>query len=104
MISNKDICNVTISCRDDYCQEEDDEDCLLLNKEWKVQPLIVFVLGVPMVLACRDHNISNKVDLQRMMIHQYRQPSHALSSSIPGQLCHAVVKSRTLWTIRCSEY
>ena len=46
MISNKAAFKYVISARDDYARDDKDQDCLLLNPNWKVKPSISFVNGI----------------------------------------------------------
>jgi len=93
--------NFVISARDDYVREEGDEDLLLFNPKWKVQPSIAFIEGKgPCVLSCRDHDFGNKF----FMIHPCRQPKHILPAETSDQLCHAVIKSRTIKPVKASAF
>jgi hypothetical protein len=87
LMSNMKKLSLILSSRDDYIRREGDEDCWLLNPEWKIKPSIIIVKGKgPMVLTCRDHDGGNKY----YMIHPCRQPKHNLASDKADQLCHAV--------------
>ena len=78
--------------RDDYIRINDDYDEWLLNDEWKIQPSIAFVDGVPQVLTCKDHDKGSKL----YHIHTPRQPLHNLPSKYSDQLCHCVMRCRTV--------
>lgn len=87
--------------RDDYAHDDKDQDCLLLNPNWKVKPSIYFVNGIgTVVLTCSDHNKGNT----SLMIHPCRQPSHILPSEFSDQLCHVVIKPRCIKPIKASQY
>jgi len=96
-------CRNLLPARDDYIRSSEEEyDWLLLNPEWRVQPCIAFFDGIPFVLSCRDHDYTNK-DNQLYMIHAPRW-EHNLPSKQSDQLCHAVVKPRTVRQMRASAY
>ena len=89
------------SCRDDYIRFYDEYDMWLLNSNWKVMPSITFVNNQgPRIMVCRDHNGGTP----RLMIHPLRQPHHILPSPHPDQLCHCVIKSRTIKQLKASHY
>ena len=101
MISNKAAFKYVILARDDYAHDDKDQDCLLLNPNWKVKPSIAFVNGIgPVVLTCSDHNKGNT----SLMIHPCRQPSHILPAELSDQLCHAVIKPRCIKPMKASQY
>ena len=88
-------------CRDDYIRGNNDYDCLLLNKEWTVKPSFCLRrnFGVQ-VMTCQDHDKG----CPRCMIHPPRQPNHILSSKYSDQLCHAVIKPRTISMSKAQKY
>ena len=88
-----------ISARDDYLRAEGDEDQWLFNPNWKVQPSIAFVDGCPRVLTCNNHNKGSNL----FMIHPCRW-KHNLPTERSDQLCHAVVKCRTIRPVQASTY
>ena len=90
------------SSRDDYLREDtQDYDCLLLNPKWIVRPCIVFVQDRgPLIMTCREHYKGTG----KMYIHPPRQPHHILPSKSGDQLCHAIVKSRTIRPMRACKY
>jgi hypothetical protein len=93
LMSNVMKLNLTFSARDDYIRREGDEDRWLLNPDWKIEPSVIIIKGMgPMVLTCRDHHGGDK----KFMIHPCRQPHHNLPAGRADQLCHAVVKCRTV--------
>jgi hypothetical protein len=72
----------------------------LLNPEWKVLPSIAFVSRVHKVLTCMDHKGGSKL----FHIHKCRQPIHNLSAAKSDQLCHGVIRTRTVKPMKKSEY
>ena len=88
-------------CREDYIRPSNDYDCLLLNKEWTVKPSFCLRrnFGVQ-VMTCQDHNKG----CPRCMIHPPRQPHHILSSKYSDQMCHAVIKPRTISMSKAQKY
>ena len=53
-----------------------------------------------MVLSCREHHkVTNK-----QYLHTPRQPNHILPSGKGDQLCHDVIKPRTIKPMRASKY
>ena len=92
------------STKDDYIRDTANEeyDILLFNPEWKVSPAISFVEGKgPCVLACRRHIGGTG----NYYIHTPRQPTrHTLPSKQGDQLCHAVMKSRTIKQTKAKKY
>ena len=51
-------------------------------------------------MTCNDHNNGTK----KLMIHPPRQPHHILSPYHPDQLCHAVIKPRTVKPMKSASY
>ena len=89
------------TARDDYIRKNDDYDAWLLNfKDLKIEPSIAFVNGYPQVLTCHDHDRGSKL----YSIHPPRQPIHNLPSRYSDQLCHCVMKCRTVKPIQKSKY
>ena len=81
----------------DHTEYED----LLLNPSWKVKPCLAFIEGKgPMVLSCREHHKGTN----KQYLHTPRQPNHILPSGKGDQLCHAVIKPRTIKPMRASKY
>ena len=92
---------LTTSARDNYIRFRDDYECWLLNKkEWSVKPSIATCDDGVFVLTCRDHNKGCK----GYMLHPPRQPNHILPSKHPDQLCHAIVKPRTIHLMKACAY
>ena len=78
--------------RDDYFRNSSDGyDMWLYNPEWKVFPSIAFFNGSPYILSCKDHNGGCK----QLQVHCCRWKCN-ISSALSDQICHAVVKSRTV--------
>ena len=72
----------------------------LLNPNWLVKPSIVFEKGIPLIMTCKVHNDGNP----KLMVPPCRQPYHILPSERPDQLCHAVIKNRTIKPMKASGY
>ena len=91
-----------ISSRDDYLRSEiKDYDTILTNQEWKVLPRIAIVDGHgPMFLSCLKHNNGCKHNY----IHPMRIPNHIIPSRHGDQLCHAVLKPRTIKSMKAGAY
>ena len=94
MMSNGSKMAYALSSRDDYVRESKDEyDSILLNNDWKVLPCVMIDLEKgPVVMTCRNHNGGTK----KKYIHPPWHPYQHLASRIGDQLCHAVVKTRTV--------
>ena len=54
----------------------------------------------PVVMTCRNHNGGTN----KRYIHPPRHPYHNLSSRMGDQLCHAVVKTRTVQSMKALKY
>ena len=88
------------SIREDYIRDEEDDDFLLFNPEWKVMPSIAFVSGKgPVILTCKEHDNGT----ENLMIHTCRW-KHNLPSKNPDQLCQAVIQPRLLKPMKASKY
>ena len=85
---------------EDYIRFNDSYDIWLLNPNWLVKPSIVFEKGIPLIMTCKDHNGGNS----KLMVHPCRQLYHILSSERADQLCHAVIKGRTIKPMKASSY
>ena len=82
--------------RDDYIRKTfDDYDTWLHNPNWRVAPTIVMKNGIPYVLTCKDHNGGSSY----LHVHCLRWKTN-ISSHLSDQLCHAVVKPRTVKTMK----
>ena len=82
-----------ISARDDYIRPNSNScDCFLYNRNWTVMPSIVIDNGCPFFLLCRYHKNGTK----KKYIHMPRYPKSKLSSKHSDQICHAVIKTRSL--------
>jgi predicted GIY-YIG superfamily endonuclease len=89
------------NARDDFIRTDDDYDEWLSNVKWRVQPSYAFINGVPYVLTCKEHNKGSR----SLMIHTPRQPSpHILSSMYSDQICHCVIRSRTVKPLEHKSY
>ena len=82
--------------RDDFIREnKSDYDKWLENIAWRVLPTIVMKDGTPMVLTCKDHCDGSS----HFHLHCPRTPTN-ISAHLSDQLCHAVVKPRTVKTMK----
>ena len=101
MIHNVTAMQYISYCRNDYIRFTGDYDCLLLNPNWKVMPSVCLRSphGVQ-VMTCKDHDGGSK----QCMIHPPRQPKHNLASKYSDQMCHAVIKPRTVTTTKAQQY
>ena len=92
------------SSRDDYMRDigNTEYDDLLFNPDWKVLPSLAFIDGKgPCVLTCRKHDGG----CRHHYIHPPRQPGgHILTSKHNDQLCHAVMKPRTIKQVKAKQY
>ena len=91
------------SSRDDYVRDIENEqyDSLLFNPKWKVLPSLAFIDGQPAILSCRKHDGG----CRHHYIHPPRQPGgHILQSKHGDQLCHAVMKPRTIKQVKAKQY
>ena len=86
--------------RDDYIRNYWEYDCWLLNENWCVRPSIAFIQGASDVLSCRDHDKGSTL----MMIHPPCQPRGNLGSKYSDQLCHCVLRSRTIKPLQKRGY
>jgi hypothetical protein len=78
----------------DYLRSDDEgRDHVLLNKEWPILPSMRLTGGGMMLLVCRNHAKSS--DQRRLCPHLPRKVLHNLSSTMPANLCHAVLKPRS---------
>jgi hypothetical protein len=93
--------NKILNGRNDYIRTTLKYDCWLLNPGWDVKPSIIIEAGVgPQILTCSDHNGG----CNKFTIHPCLQPDHILPSAHSDQLCHAVIKSRTIKPMKASKY
>ena len=82
--------------RDDFIRDNtNDYDKWLGNVLWKVMPTIIIKNGVPFVLSCKDHDGGDC----HFHLHCPRWSTN-LSAHFSDQLCHAVVKPRTIKTMK----
>ena len=101
LLSDSDQMKTVEWARDDFFREDDDDyDCWLLNDTWKVRPSVSFINGLPKFLTCRNHGNGTK----KMFLHPPRRPDHILPSASGDQLCHAVLKPRTVKQMKASKY
>ena len=82
--------------RNDYIWESNnDYDMWIHNPDWKVLPTISFVDGYARVLTCKDHDCGCNL----IQIHCCRWRAN-IPSPVYDQVCHAVVKPRTVKHIK----
>ena len=78
----------------DYLRSDDEgRDHVLLNNEWPILPSMRLTGEGMMLLVCRNHAKSS--DQRRLCPHLPRKVLHNLSSTMPANLCHAVLKPRS---------
>ena len=93
--------NSTFSARDDYFRDcIDDYENILLNPDWKVLPSIHFIEGSPFFISYSKHKNGSK----NKYLHVPRSPIPTLPPSKSDQLCHAVIKTRTIKPLKASAY
>ena len=103
LISCIDSCEKVFSSRDDYIRKDSKSyECLLLNPNWNVLPGVLLCRhkgGV--VLTCCNHSGGTK----KKYIHIPRYPfNHNLPSKHGDQLCHVVIKPRSISSKKASKY
>ena len=89
-------------CRDDFIRYHDKYDCWLLNREdWLVMPSVVYVPNKGMqFMVCKDHDKGSV----KAYIHPPRQSNHILPCKYSDQICHAVIKPRTITQMKAQKY
>lgn len=89
------------TCRDDYLRLGKYEPWLLDYQNSVVKPAFIFhELDGPVVCTCSNHNRGTT----KFYLHPPRQPVHILPSATSDQLCHAVIKPRTVKPLKASKY
>ena len=87
--------------RDDFIRWSGVYDVWLLNPNWAITPSICFVRGKGMqVMVCKDHNSGSR----HLYLHPIRQPEHILPCKFSDQVCHAVIKPRTITQMKAQLY
>ena len=82
--------------RDDFIRDKfEDYDLWLYNPNWRILPSTSFKDGHPQIMTCHDHN--NGCNLHYLHCCRWR---NNLPSPMADQLCHAVVKPRTVKNVR----
>ena len=72
-----------------------------IKKSWKVMPSVCLQDGYgAQVMTCKDHDSGCK----KCIIHPPRQPHHILPSKYADQICHAVIKPRTITVSKAQQY
>ena len=100
-LPNKDKVFLVESCRDDFLLRDSEYEKWLFNPDWKVLPSVTIGDNTgPMVCTCRSHSGGTK----DLYIHPPRQKDHILPSSKGDQLCHAVIRPRTIKPLKASKY
>ena len=88
--------------REDFLRDDDDYDCWLLNKKWKVCPSFTINnrgAGAEL-MTCRIHHGGTP----KAFVHTPRSPNHILPSFCGDQICHAVLQPRSLKPMKASKY
>ncbi len=102
LINNINVLKYVQFARDDYIRFDSTYDSWLLNQdEWMVMPSVCYVDGKGMqFMVCKDHNKGST----SAYIHPLRQPNHILPCKFSDQICHAVIKPRTLTQMKAQKY
>ena len=88
------------SCRDDYIRDTKYEQWLF-NPSWTIKPTAIITdKNGPMICTCRFHNKGTN----KIYLHTPRQPHHILPSAKGDQLCHAVIRPRTIKPMKASKF
>ena len=91
--------------RQDYIRHDyEDEDYVLMNRDWPIKPSMQLVAGKGLVVSvCRYHGTASET--RYLLHHPPRKPrGNNLSSVKPDSLCHAVCRPRTASTVKTSKY
>lgn len=89
------------SSREDYIREPSTYKTWIQNPNWRVQPTIIFTKNKgPRICTSRNSNGGNQKDY----LHIPRQPRHVLPSIHGDQLCHAVIRPRTIKPMVAKKY
>ena len=91
--------------RQDYIRHDyEDEDFVLMNRDWPIKPSMQLVAGKGLVVSvCRYHGTASET--RYLLHHPPRKPGgNNLSSVKPDSLCHAVCRPRTVNTVKTSKY
>ena len=100
--SKADLLDKIISCRDDCVRDTfEDYDILDFNPDWRCLPSLCFKPeGAPYIMTCREHDGGTK----KLYIHPPRQPYLNLPAPYPDQVCHAVVRPRTIKNMHAKAF
>ena len=83
------------SSRLDYLRGSDSScDYVLMNKDWPILPSMILSRDGLNILVCRNH--SKPSDQKRLHPHLPRKVLHPLASTRSSNLCHAVIRPRSL--------
>ena len=87
---------------DDYLRKDPSNyDQCLLNSDWKILSYITLVEGIgSLIIICARHNSR----CNQENLHLPRQPHNILISDKGNQLCHAVIKTRTVKPMKINKY
>ena len=88
--------------RDDYIRFGGKCDCWLLKQEeWKIMSSVWFLEGKGIqFMVCKYHNKGST----SAYIHPLRQPNHILPCKYSDQICHVVIKPRTITQMKAQKY
>ena len=89
--------------REDFIRKEEGEEyeCLLLNKDWTVQPTITVSENYgAQVVTCRSHDGGTT----NSYLHLPRQPEHILPAAMSDQLAHVSIKTRMIRQKKAKKY
>ena len=102
IIEDKDKLKRVKYCRDDYIRFNGEYDSWLLNeKDWKVMPSVIYVPDKGMqFMVCKEHCQGTT----KAYVHPPRQPNHILPCKYSDQICHAVIKPRTITQMKAQKY
>ena len=102
LIHNINVLRYLQYARDDYIRFDGKYACWLLNQEeWTVMPSVCFVEGKGMqFMVCKYHNKGST----SYYIRSLRQPNHILLCKYSDQICHTVIKPRTITQMKAQKY
>ena len=102
MMNKNDVLKFVKYCRDDFIRFDDDYDYLILNDEdWTVMPSVSYIPKKGMqFMVCKNHHGGTT----NAYIHPPRQPNHILPCKYSDQICHAVIKPRTITQMKAQKY
>ena len=90
-----------LSCDNYLRKEHSDYNKRLLTPAWSAVPCVTFVEGqFPLITTCYKHTYCCNTDY----FHVPRQPHTILASEKDNQLCHTVIKTHTLKSMKATTY